>query len=141
MKKISSLIAVALIALAGSVQALDIQTVVSGTTNSVYSSRTNSYSTVIPVVKASNAGFGFSGVLLSAGTGNTTVVMDSSADNVTWKVGSHTIVFAMNGTTSVTAVTNMTLGALGYLRLSSIINANTNTLTNIVFKVSTKTGL
>lgn len=75
-------------------------------------------------------------------SGNSNVVFTFSrslAGNTNWGTASTIpITVAGNGTTPVVLITNLTLGAVGYLRLEGISNANTAAITNITVRYATK---
>lgn len=72
-----------------------------------------------------------------AGTGNITVTFKRSVDKTLWDSG-FTWVFPATGTTTNTVVTNLTVGAVGYLKLGSIANAETSTCSIVSLKVAPK---
>lgn len=115
-------------------------TCLDGGTNNIAATTTNSYSfsyhvrgsqiSVQPVFK-----------LTGAGTTALVFVLDTSLDNSNWKTSAHRIGLAAAGTTSVTTISNITVGAIGYVRLASVENDNANAVTNLTVIFSSKDGL
>lgn len=73
-------------------------------------------------------------------TANMTFSFIRSVNGVLYDSVPLTFAVPVNGTTAVRASTNWVLGGIGYLKLTSIQNAATNQVTNIVIRVSTKPG-
>lgn len=78
--------------------------------------------------------FKFSG----SGTENVTVSIDRSYDNLHWEAGFASLIKAGNGTTEVTASTNIAAGEYGFFRVSDIDNASARIATNIYLSWSAK---
>lgn len=76
------------------------------------------------------------------GAGTTAIVLkfDSSVDRVKWATGTHSVTITPAGTSEVTDVENVTIGAIPYLRLSSVENPNSATATNVAVKWLGKRG-
>lgn len=92
-------------------------------TNNTSCSFTNA---IIDATKGKDVYVWFSSELSGAGTTANTVTVQGSADKTTWVAyGAFTVTPA--GTTRVVAGTNMAIGALPYVRVSAIANANGNT--------------
>jgi len=117
-----------------------ITTTLNGGTNVVAAATTNSPNLVLQVPDSEYIGlhFGFA----SDATNDTTIriVLKESLDGTTYATGeSHTLSVAANGTTAVNVVTNINVGAIRYLKLTSIENANgASALTNVVFSYGFK---
>jgi hypothetical protein len=89
----------------------------SGTSNNVAVCTATKYEDVAIHVKTTLAG---------SGTDNTTISYSKSLDGVTYETTpSVVLTIANTGTTAVNTLTNVTLGAVGYLRLTSIVNGDT----------------
>jgi hypothetical protein len=86
-----------------------------------------------------DAAIAFTSELSGAGTTANTVVIQESVDRSNWET-ILTFTATPAGTTPVTVVTNLPIGALPYLRVYSIANANANTgyITNYTVKVRVK---
>lgn len=76
-------------------------------------------------------------VLGLAGTAATTYTFQYSVDKVNWGSG-FTWAPAATGATTNTVVTNITVGAVGWIKLFSIANGNTSTWSNVSLKVAPK---
>lgn len=76
------------------------------------------------------------------GAGTTAIVLkfDSSVDRVKWMTGTHSVTITPAGTSEVTDVENVTIGAIPFLRLSSVENPNSAAATNITVKWVGKRG-
>lgn len=74
------------------------------------------------------------------GTGTSPVVLkfDTSIDNTRWTVAAQSITITANGTNEVSKVSNFTLGAVGYIRLSQIENPNASAITNLTIGYAQK---
>jgi hypothetical protein len=81
----------------------------------------------------------FTSALSGAGTTANTVVLQQSVDRSNW-ITHTTFTATPAGTTPVTVITNLAVGALPYLRVYSINNASANTgyITNYTVKVFVK---
>ena len=103
------------------------------TTVSLYSSSTNSIATngtvtnnvTFTATKVTDVGLAVTARGASGATGNVTATFARSLDGSNW-VSSPTITVAvpLSGTNLVTAVTNITLGSVGYLRLTTVANGD-----------------
>lgn len=75
----------------------------------------------------------------TANSSNVVVTFSKSTDNVKWTtVGDFVWTVAANSTNEVVAYTNLDMETVGYLRLDSINNQNTNAMTNIVLRYTVK---
>ena len=99
----------------------------------------NSYSNAITVTKYDMLSLQTSFKLTSTGTSNVTVYVDYSVDGPNY-ASAFAWTIAANGTTPVTAITNLTVIANGYYRFTSVSNANANPVTNLVALYATKAG-
>ncbi len=79
--------------------------------------------------------------LTGSGTTAVVLVFDESTDGSTWESAAHTVSVTAAGTTEVTAVQNVQLEGIGFLRLGAIRNPNAEAVTNLSVKISYKTGL
>ncbi len=62
-----------------------------------------------------------------------------SVDGINYgTIGQHIITLAATGTTPVIYTTNIAVGAVGYIKLDSIVNGATEAMTNIAVYYSTK---
>lgn len=151
MKKLLSLMLVvfALALLSSGAQAqsynlVSILTPPTGGTNNIAASTTNSSTYAVRLdapIKSQHIGLQATFKLTGSGTSASVFVFDKSLDGANWETGAYRLSATANGTSSVTAVTNFQVGAIGYLRLSSIENPNGTAMTNIVVKYSQKTGI
>jgi hypothetical protein len=75
-----------------------------------------------------------------ADTGTDTIVLkfDESIDNSNWTDATRSISIVANGTNTVSKVSNFTVGAVGYLRLSQVQNPSARAIQNLVVKTATK---
>lgn len=78
--------------------------------------------------------------LSGAGTTAVTFVLDRSVDGVTWEPAFATFAVTPAGTAVVTAVSNQTLGSVGYLRINEIRNPNSSAINNLTVKWAQKVG-
>lgn len=94
---------------------------------------------IVDVSRRSSVVFAFTGALTGAGTTANTITVQQSVDRRSW---STLLAFTVTpaGTTPVTVVTNVNIGAIPYVRVSSIANASANTgfITNFTVRVFTK---
>lgn len=76
----------------------------------------------------------------ASSSGNVTFTFVTSLDGTTYQTtGTRTVVVALAGVAAVTTVTNFYLGPIGYLKLTSVQNADsTYLITNLVVKASQK---
>jgi hypothetical protein len=104
-------------------------TVVAASTTSNYTS-----SAVFTCTKYEDVSIWVQSKIADAGTDNTTVSFAKSVDGTTYETTPSVVVTIANtGTTTVNTITNINVGAAGYLRLSSIVNGDTGdalTVTN-----------
>jgi hypothetical protein len=74
--------------------------------------------------------------LAGSGTDNTVVTYQRSADGTTYETTGFLVITIVNtGTTPVNTITNINVGAAGFIRLSTIVNGDTGdilTVTNTV---------
>lgn len=122
---------------------LDIQTTtLNGGTNNIAATTTNSTMAIaITPVRSSYVAIQPSFKLDGAGTTAVTFEFDESIDGSTWNASKHTLVVTPAGTSTVTAATNITVGAVGFLRLQIVRNPNASAITNLTLKWSQKPGL
>lgn len=113
-------------------------TLLDGGTNNVATTATNAYTKLIVAEKRAEVGLLLSFKGTGADTGVVTLVLQRSLDNSTWSTTTQRYAVTANGTSTVTFVTNVTAGAVGYLRVAAIENACTNAITNVVVKYSLK---
>lgn len=92
----------------------------------------------IPATRADNLGLQLSISLAGAGTSAVVAKFDESLDGSNWESSAHSITATANGTNVVTTVSTIAVGAIGYLRLSSIENPNAQVLT-VTLKHTQKT--
>lgn len=117
-------------------------TTLTGGTNNVSATTTNSsLAIVMPVPKSSFIGIQPSFKLTGSGTTAVVFSFDESIDNSVWTSGTQTLSITPAGTTVVTGIKNFSANGVGFLRLSSIANANATAITNLVVKFATKNGL
>jgi hypothetical protein len=132
MKKMKWAVAAGLVLVAGIVVAQQYATQVkaivvgaSGTSNTVDTITLTKYEDVAVHVKTQLAG---------SGTDNTVISYSKSVDGVTYETTpSVVLTIANTGTTAVNTVTNISMGACGYLKIASIVNGDTGdalTVTN-----------
>jgi len=88
-----------------------------------------------------NIGIQLSFIGDQAGTGALTFKFARSLDGTTWETTpSFALVTALNGRTAVAYTTNWSIGAFGYYKLQSVVNADANAAaTNVVIKIGKKT--
>lgn len=144
-KTFIALIAIVATAIVASAQLGNPQVVVtSGTTSGAYAAITNNttaYPTnaIIDCSGKKDVAIAFVSSLSGAGTTANTVTIQQSVDRSNWQTLT-AFTATPAGTTAVTVVTNLTVGAVPYLRIYSIANANANTgfITNYTVKASAK---
>lgn len=124
-------------------------TLLAGGTNNVTELSTNTTFagfTTTPVIHAPLAGtigLEFSYKMISAcNLSNIVVTFSRSLDGVNYETtGAHSFTTLCNGTNTVGVVTNITLGACGYLKLTGLNTTATNAMTNVVMRWSYKNGI
>lgn len=118
-------------------------TELNGGTNNVAKATTNATLNVIMTATRSDA-IAIQPIFKLDTNGTEVVVFsfDHSIDGANWQSAATTLSITANGTNTVTGITNVTLGAVGFVRLRSIENPNTDgAITNLVLRYATKTGL
>ena len=138
MKKfILSLLCLAFVATAHA-QYLPIKSIGGGTLNiAATSTNTTMSATNLAVIEATRAldiAIQPEFKLTGAGTSAVILKFDTSIDNSRWTVATHAISVTAAGTTVVSKATNITLGGIGYLRLSQVENPNGTAITNLAIK-------
>lgn len=111
------------------------------TTASITAGATTNYNTVINVTKWDEIALQLSYKLAAAtaNNSNVTVTLSRSLDGVNWGTADKLVfTLAANSTNQVSTITNIDTGSIGYYRLDSIANANTNTMTNILVRFAVK---
>lgn len=108
-------------------------TLLAGGTNNIAAATTNSPALVLDLTKSTDVVLQVSYVSLGTNVLDTTLVLVRSADGSTWStINPHRIAVTGNGTNSVCLVTNLTVGATGWLKISSIEHPNGATgITNV----------
>ena len=76
--------------------------------------------------------------LTGSGTSACVFTFDTSVDGRVWAAGAFTVSVTAAGTTEVGAVSNQTLGSIGYVRLAGVTNPNASAITNLYVAVSSK---
>lgn len=117
------------------------QSLLSGGTNNVAAATTNTYSSVVNCHLQENVGVALS--FAATGTNTSTIVfrLKPSLDATTTdNVGTaFDISVAANGTNTVSVVTNLSVGAIGYLVHTKVENPNaTSAITNVTLSYSLK---
>lgn len=109
-----------------------------GVTNAIPATSTNTANVEIAVGDATEIGLQFSFNLASAVgvNSNITATLERSVDGTTW-VSWGSLVQASSGTSTVSLVTNLAIGAIPRLRVGPIINANTVAVQSLTFWRST----
>lgn len=141
MKQILAILAaVALCASAAQAQQYAVATAYSSGTNTIATNGTVTNNFVIAATKVTDIGLAISARAVGAATGNITATFARSLDGTNWvSTPNITLAVAANGTNPVTAVTNITVGAVGFLRLNTVAYADpTSVLTNVSVTFSRK---
>ena len=124
MKQIKWAVVAALVLAAGIVVAQQYSTQVKAGT--VAASGTSNNVDVVTLTKYEDLTIYIKTQLAGSGTDNTVVSYSKSVDGVTYETTpSVVLTIANTGTTAVNTVTNINVGAAGYLRLTSIVNGDT----------------
>jgi hypothetical protein len=118
-------------------------TQLAGGTNNVLAATTNTYSAVIAnCTQYDQVGLQISMKGSNTFSGNVTFEFAKGGDSSTFATvapGAFTLTVAGNGSTQVNYVTNVTMGALGYLKLTSVGNPSASAyLTNVTVSVIKK---
>jgi hypothetical protein len=108
-------------------------------TNSIAANSTYTTNTLIDCTAKKDVAIQWAAELSGAGTTANTMVIQSSVDNSNW-VTYVSLSMTPAGTTPVIVQTNLTVGAIPYLRVRSMANASANTgsITNYTVKVYNK---
>lgn len=132
-----------------SVDQLTLSGVTTGQAAGVIALATNVYDSVV-VTRGQNAALQISFDAPASSTSNLVVRVDTSVDNgiggsvaatTNWFPNVYVFAVAAGGVTRQTFVTNVNVGAVGYLRVQ-LCNTNTGgTLTNVVAKIAQKPGI
>ena len=124
MKQIKWAVVAAFVLAAGIVVAQQYSTQVKAGT--VAASGTSNNVDVVTLTKYEDLTIYIKTQLAGSGTDNTVVSYSKSVDGVTYETTpSVVLTIANTGTTAVNTVTNINVGAAGYLRLTSIVNGDT----------------
>ena len=118
----------------GGYSAYGAQTLVAGGTNNVAAATTNSYTGVLTLTRQREVALQISFSSTGTNTSSIVFVLDPSVDGNTYDTANndYNVTIAANGTNVVPFVTNLTVGAIGYLRLASVENPNgASALTNV----------
>jgi hypothetical protein len=110
-----------------------------GSTSTVAAGASNTTS-VATMTKSATLGLYYSFKLTGAGTDGVLFRVDGSIDNSTWQTGVQSWFRAGNGTTAVTGLTNLSIGAWPFIRIQ-IHNTNNVVATNWTIKAFAKQGL
>jgi len=138
---ITALVAVLAFAGSASAQQYSPVTVYSQGTNAIAGSATVTPGSVITMTKSNNVAFQIFATSLAGSTNAVTANFAKSVDGVTYETTpSVTLAVTANGTNAVSALTNVATGAVGYLKLTSIVNGNTNALTGVGVTAAKKPG-
>lgn len=110
-------------------------------TNAVAAASTVTNNAVIGVANNHHIGFGFRFALAGAtGTSsNVTATIQSSIDGTNY-VNFATLALAANGTNVVGIATNLQVGGIPFLRVSTVQNQNTQAVSGLLLMKFTKTG-
>lgn len=133
-----TLLAVAVLAASSTwlhAQSYGVNTVISGGTNNVAATATNTYT--LPVMNLrqdEQIGVFISFKMPVAGNSNCTVRFARSLNGTTWETTPSLVVTA----TTTNFCTNLTFGAVGYLRPATVENVNIVALTNVTVSYSIK---
>jgi hypothetical protein len=141
MKQILAII-LAVTALAVGVQAQQYSAteVYTSSTNSIGTNATVTNNVTITATKSSDVGLAITARGASGATNTVTASFSRSLDGTNWATFI-TLPVTMSGTNLVTAVTNVSVGAVGFLRLNTVANADVAaTATNVSVRVSRKPG-
>jgi hypothetical protein len=146
LKNIVSLIAFAALAfftLPANAQSYNLGYIGGSTANSPASTDNTTWyttnSAVIAVTKASNVALQVEHKLNGAGTSAIIFRFAASADGTTWTDSYLLVTNTAAGTTLVSSTRDVSVGAIGFLRLTSINNANANAVTNLFVRYAFKT--
>lgn len=150
MKRLSPLLLTALIALIAALPAraqgytgYSAEVLVAGGTNNIAGATTNTYSAgnVMTLTRQREVGLSFVFGLTGAATSTHQVLFSSSLDGLNWKTNDagYSLTLTANGTATTVFNTNLTVGAVGYLRLESFANTNASqAVTNLYILYSVK---
>lgn len=108
-------------------------------TNNLAAAATNALGYLIPATKFTDVGLLIRMNAMSSSTDTSTIVLQKSLEGTTNFSPFASFTFTLNGTTPILYTTNFTLGAVGYLKVSSISNTGSVALTNMFIKYSVKT--
>jgi len=128
---------------AQSYSAYSAETLLAGGTNNIAANTTKTYTagTTIGLKRQREVALSFAFNLTGAASSTHQVLFSSSLDGLTWKTNDagYTLTLTANGASTVVFTTNLTVGAIGYLRLESIANTNaTLAVTNLAVLYSIK---
>jgi len=116
-------------------QSYGVVTLISGGTNNVAAAATNTYTVpVMRLLQDEQIGVFVSFKMPVAGNSNCTVRFARSLNGTTWETTPSLVVAA----TTTNFITNLTFGATGYLRPSTVENVNAVALTNVTVSYSIK---
>lgn len=152
MKKIASLFCIALIGFAAAAFTFDASaqssygevSLLAGGTNNIAAAQTNTYSGKLVSAKLGDeVGLFVSlkGVAATPGVPVATFVFDKSLDGVNFPTDTgnrFSFDVLLSGTSERSVVTNLNLGAIGFLRLREIRSTNSVALTNITVTAAVK---
>ena len=109
-----------------------------GPTNAIAATTTNTCASVVALTKYDEVAIELTGKLVGAGTSAINSTWSVSSDGSNFTAARYVISLTAAGTTTQTWVTNLNVGAVGYLRLDTIGNANATAATNVAVRVWVK---
>lgn len=124
-----------------SAQTFNLVSILGGTANSPASTDNTTFYTTNSTVMASKAvemAIQVDFKLQGAGTSAVIFRFDESNDGISWTGSTRLMTNTAAGATLVSKVQTFTVGAVGFLRLASINNANATAVTNLVIKYGQK---
>lgn len=116
----------------------EMSVMLTGGTNNVSATTTNTYTQPAFFSRTGNLGIGMHLKLDGAGTTAVVLRLDRSVDGTNWVTGGavNRYVLTPAGTTTVGLVTNVTVGGVRFWRPGTLENDNATAITNLIIKLS-----
>lgn len=113
-----------------------LDTMVSGGTNNVAATTTNTYTGPIFEQRTGNLSIGMCLALDGAGTTGVVLKLDRSVDGTNWVAGGAVNRYLLTpaATATVMLATNVSVGAVRFWRVGSVENDNATAVTNLIIK-------
>ena len=108
-------------------------------TNGIPAVSTNSAAVEWPMELSDKVSIQMVGGLAGPGASNLTATVEYSVNRTNWHTAA-TMALAMSGTNRVSYLTNLSIGAMPWMRVKPFVNANTSAVNYLEFWINRKRG-